>query len=122
MGKTKELYAQTFQQDFSDYYNIIKYNMINYELMDEVMSTITSKCRVNDNEFLTQTKESHITEARYLFYAACTKNGIGPSDISRYMKNKGLDVAHSTVIYGINKIQKAAKKDKMIAELLNQYK
>ena len=122
MGKTKELYAQTFQQDFSDYYNIIQYNMINYELMDEIMTTINSKCRINEDEFLTQTKESHITEARYIFYAACSNSGIGPSDISRYMKNKGLDVTHSTVIYGKNKAHKSAKKDKMVAAILNQYK
>jgi len=121
MGKTKELYAQTFQQDFSDYYNIIQYEMINYNLMDHMLDNIKSACRLTDDEFFLKTKESHISEARYIFYALCRNNDVGPTDISRYMKSKGHNVTHGTVIYGQKKAFGWAKKDSAISKLLDQH-
>ena len=121
MGKTKELYAQTLQQDLTEEYNKIQYNMINYDLMDHMLDKIKSACRLTDDEFFLKTKESHISEARYIFYALCRNNNVGPTDISRYMKSKDHNVTHGTVIYGQKKAFGWAKKDSAISKLLDQH-
>ncbi|MHA1156804.1 MAG: hypothetical protein ACTSQK_11920 [Candidatus Heimdallarchaeota archaeon] len=106
MIKTKELYAQTMEHLLYDY-NIIEYKiqqeMLNYELLDHMVTQISKLCRVTESEMFSKTRQTHVVEARFLFYGLCKTKGLGPVDILRYMKTRGYSVTHGTVLYGQKK-------------------
>ena len=107
MGKTKELHAQTMERIMYDDDNIIQYkiqnDMLDYELMDHMVSQVSKLCRVTESEMFSKTRQTHIAEARFLFYALCKVNKMGPVDVLRYMKTRGYEVTHGAVVYGQKK-------------------
>ena len=102
MGKTKDIAAQVLYD-----YNIIEYKiqheMLNYNLLDYMVSQVSKLCRVTESEMFSKTRQTHIVEARFLFYGLCKLKGMGPVDVQRYMFSRGYDVTHGTILYGQRK-------------------
>jgi chromosomal replication initiation ATPase DnaA len=73
--------------------------------------SIANQFNISLDEMFTQTKTSHIVDARQLLYWLCIERPIKKSYIQTYLKEKGYVVSHSTLIYGYRKAQKLISSD-----------
>ena len=108
MGKTKEL-AHQLLYDYNTLQYKIQQDMLNYTKLDERVSEVCDMCRVTENEMFSKTRETHIAESRFIFYALCKEDGCKPVDILRYMKTRGYNVTHGTIVYGQKKGEQIVK-------------
>jgi chromosomal replication initiation ATPase DnaA len=120
MERTKDVAHYTLHD-----YNTIQlknqHEMINYTLMEELVDKATTACRVTPDEMFANNRESHVVEARYIFYNLCKLNNIGPTDIKRFMKSENHHVTHSTVIHGQKKALEYAQDYPPIEQLFSSY-
>ncbi len=68
---------------------------------------------IERDEFFSKTKRNDITQARYMLYWALFTDAGGDFKkcvITRMMKENGYDVSHSTVHYGIEKMENTEDK------------
>ena len=84
-------------------------------------SSIAGQFNISLEELYTQTKKSHIVDARQLLYWLCIQRPIKKSYIQTFLKENGYKVSHSTLIYGYRQAKKLIDSDpdfkKMIKEI-----
>jgi chromosomal replication initiation ATPase DnaA len=70
---------------------------------------ISHKVGLPKRELFIKSRRQDIVDARQLLFWKCFKDGITISYIQRYLSRNGLDLEHSTIIYGINKVKELMK-------------
>jgi|8_EtaG_2_1085327.scaffolds.fasta_scaffold11103_6 chromosomal replication initiation ATPase DnaA len=120
MERTKDI-AHEMLYDYNTIQLKIQHEMINYTLMEELVDKATTTCRVTPEEMFADNRESHVVEARYIFYMLCKLNNVGPTEIKRYMKSKHHNVTHSTVIHGQKKALEYAQDYPPVEKLFKLY-
>ena len=81
------------------------------QIFDYYAISIANQFNITLEEMFTQTKTSHIVDARQLLYWLCIERPIKKSYIQTYLKENGYVVSHSTLIYGYRKAQELIKTD-----------
>ena len=81
------------------------------DIFEYYAHSIAKQFHISLDELFTQTKTSHIVDARQLLYWLCIERPIKKSYIQTYLKENGYVVSHSTLIYGYRKAQELIKTD-----------
>lgn len=91
------------------------------KIFEYYASSIARQFNISLEELYTQTKKSHIVDARQLLYWLCIQRPIKKSYIQTFLKENGYKVSHSTLIYGYRQAEKLIDSDpdfkKMIKEI-----
>jgi chromosomal replication initiation ATPase DnaA len=83
-----------------------------FELFNQYASEVCKVFNVYEGDIFKKNKEASIVDARYLLYYLCSKNKIQITYIQKYMKERGYDIPHSTIHYGINQVKRKVHEDK----------
>lgn len=76
-----------------------------------------------DTELLfTKTKRREVVDARHMLYYLCHKRPMRVSYIQEKMSEMGYDIAHSSIIHGIDVFRKKARKDSDYSTILKKIK
>ena len=70
------------------------------KLFEYYASSIAKQFNISLKEMFTQTKTSHIVDARQLLYWLCIERPIKRSYIKTFCQNNGYDVSYSTLRHG----------------------
>ena len=73
--------------------------------------SIAEQFNISLEELFTQTKTSHIVDARQLLYWLCIERPIKKSYIKNFLNENGYVVSHSTLIYGYRKAKELIEDD-----------
>lgn len=74
---------------------------------------------IKKKEFFSKTKKRNIVDARQLVYYLCSKRPIQITYIQKYMKDNGYSVCHSSIIHGINVMNRKVEEDKDYKTIAN---
>jgi chromosomal replication initiator protein len=77
-------------------------NLIFEKYTDEVCKIF----EVNRDKLFTKTREKNVVEARQMLFYLCYTRPIGLNMIQSLTSNKGLDIAHTSILHGIRSMQK----------------
>ena len=81
------------------------------KIFDYYAISIANQFNITLEEMFTQTKASHIVDARQLLYWLCIERPIKKSYIKTYLKENGYEVSHSTLVYGYRQAKKLIDSD-----------
>ena len=83
-----------------------------FELFNQFASEVCKVFGITEDDVFTKNKEASVVDARYLLYYLCSARKIKITYIQKYMKDRGYDIPHSTIHYGINQVKKKVHEDK----------
>lgn len=82
-------------------------------------NVVLRKTNIQKKDLFSITKKQEVVDARHLLFYLCKDSGISISYIQKYLKEYGLDITHSTIIYGVKKISNMMKEDKFVNDFIN---
>jgi chromosomal replication initiation ATPase DnaA len=88
------------------------------EIFDYYASAIAKQFNITLKELFTQTKLSHIVDARQLLYLLCVQRNFKKSYIKNFLSENGYVVSHSTIKYGVEQAEKLIESDPDFALML----
>jgi len=83
-----------------------------FELFNQFASEVCKVFGITEDNVFTKNKEASVVDARYLLYYLCKTNKIQLTYIQKYMKDRGYDIPHSTIHYGIKQVESKVIEDK----------
>jgi chromosomal replication initiation ATPase DnaA len=96
------------------------------KIFEYYANSIASQFNISLEEMFTQTKKSHIVDARQLLYFLCIERPIKISYLQSFLKYHGYIVTHSTIDYGYKQSKKLIESDpdfkKMILDIQKRLK
>jgi chromosomal replication initiation ATPase DnaA len=66
-----------------------------------------------------QSKKRSVVDARQLLYFLCALRDMRYTTIQEYLKERDVDVSHTTIIHGVKQMQLRMNEDKDIASIIN---
>lgn len=67
-------------------------------------------------------KKREVVDARHMLYYLCFNRNIQVSYIQRFMRSKGYDIGHSSIIHGIKVIEEKVLTDSDYKQIINKIK
>jgi chromosomal replication initiation ATPase DnaA len=96
------------------------------KIFEYYANSIASQFNISLEEMFTQTKKSHIVDARQLLYFLCIERPIKISYLQSFLEYHGYIVTHSTIDYGYKQSKKLIESDpdfkKMILDIQKRLK
>lgn len=86
------------------------------EKLDKFVSAIRKEFGMTDSEIFRRTKRRANVDARQVLFYACDKHHIPITYVQTYMRSKGLDMMHSTIIHGRKMIEERMKWDEYLKD------
>ena len=90
------------------------------EIFDYYASAIAKQFNITLKELFTQTKLSHIVDARQLLYLLCIQRNFKKSYIRTFLAENGYVVSHSTIKYGVEQAEKLIESDPDFATMIKK--
>ena len=91
------------------------------KIFEYYASSIAKQFNISLKEMFTQTKTSHIVDARQLLYWLCIERPIKKSYLKIFLEENGYNVTYTTLQYGYEQAEKLIDSDpdfkKMIKEI-----
>jgi chromosomal replication initiation ATPase DnaA len=81
------------------------------QIFDYYAISIANQFNITLEELFTQTKTSHIVDARQLLYWLCIERPIKKSYIKNFLNENGYNVSYSTLQYGYDQAKKLIEDD-----------
>jgi chromosomal replication initiation ATPase DnaA len=81
------------------------------DVFNQYVDRIVDLFGITKEELFSKSKKREIVDARYLLYYLCFKRPMTIVYIQKYMKERGYDIQHSSVIHGINDVSDRVKED-----------
>ncbi len=81
------------------------------EIFNKYSIAISKKFHLNQNEMFQKAKTPEVVDARKMLYFLCMERPIKIGYIRTYLKEKGFDVGHSTIINGYKKAKELITSD-----------
>jgi chromosomal replication initiation ATPase DnaA len=95
--------------------------MTKEEIFELYTQAVCDRFKVTANtQLFKKTKHREVVDARYTLYYMCSKRPMRISRIQRFMHNKGYDIAHSCIIYGVNQMSDMIKSDEDYKDLIKE--
>ena len=88
------------------------------DIFEYYAHSIAKQFHISLDELFTQTKTSHIVDARQLLYFLCIKRNFKKSYIQTFLKEYGYTASHSTITYGIEQAEKLIQHDQDFASMI----
>ncbi len=76
------------------------------ELFNRYATEVCKVFSMDEDDLFIKSKKANLVDARYLLYYLCSERKIKITYIQRYMTDRGYDIPHSTIHYGINQVKK----------------
>tara|TARA_R100001463_G_C3420847_1_gene210244 strand:- start:298 stop:591 length:294 start_codon:yes stop_codon:yes gene_type:complete len=76
---------------------------------------------IEEEQIFEKTKERGIVDARHLLYYLCYYRPMKLKYIQDYMEQRGYSIGHSSIIHGIQSVQKAIDEDGDYQKVINQF-
>jgi chromosomal replication initiation ATPase DnaA len=89
----------------------LKLNLMKKTIFDNYSNTIAKEFHLTLGELFQKTKTPQIVDARKMLYYLCMERPIKIGYILSYLKEKGFDVGHSTVLNGYKQAKKLIDTD-----------
>jgi chromosomal replication initiation ATPase DnaA len=82
------------------------------DVFNQYVERVSDLFRIQENDLFSKSKKRELVDARHLIYYLCSKRPMQITYIQKYMKDKGYDIQHSTIIHGIASVEQRLKDDK----------
>ena len=102
------------------YLALLKFNKMKKEIFNRYATEVAKEFHLTLDEMFEGTRSRECVDARFLLYYLCMERPIRPSYIQKYLKEKGLDVCHSTILHGYKKAQVLVDSDPDYKSLAKQ--
>jgi len=81
------------------------------DVFNQYVDRVSELYNIKKKDLFSKSKKREFVDARHLIYYLCSKRPIQVSYIQKYMDDNGYKIQHSSVIHGINSIQKKVNED-----------
>ncbi len=82
-------------------------------------SQIAETFNIKESELFEKSKRREVVDARHMLYYACSKRPMRVVYIQNYMKEKGYDIGHSSILHGIEMAAKRNHEDRDYSRFVN---
>ncbi len=90
------------------------------EIFEKYATNVADEFGIPKDLLFVKTKERNFTVARHMLYYLCSKRPINISSIMTYMGQRGYEIGHSSIIYGINKTEERMSEDRDYVRVINR--
>jgi chromosomal replication initiator protein len=90
------------------------------EIFNKYAEQIAKLFDITKEALFSKSKNRELVDARYLLYYLCFKRPMSISYIQKYMTTNGYEINHSTIIYGINTVEKKIQNDIDYRQIVNE--
>jgi chromosomal replication initiation ATPase DnaA len=81
------------------------------EIFNQYADRVSSLFGLEKDTIFSKSKKKDIVDARYLLYYLCYNRPMKVIYIQKYMSDKGYEIKHSSIIYGIKAIDERMESD-----------
>jgi chromosomal replication initiation ATPase DnaA len=81
------------------------------DIFNQYVERVCDLFGISKEKLFSRSKKTEIVDARYLLYYLCHKRPMNISYIQKYMLSNDYPTQHTTIIYGINTVDKRIKED-----------
>lgn len=93
------------------------------EIFDAYVNAIHKRFNIESpDELFVKTKRRDVVDARHILYYMCHERPMRIRYIQQYMLDRGYDIAHSSIIYGVAQVTKLASEDDDYKNLIEELK
>ena len=89
------------------------------QIFNHFIKSIVKLFDITEDEMFAQSKKRSIVDARQLLYFLCALRDMRYSTIQEYLKERDVDVSHTTIIHGVKQMQLRMNEDKDIASIIS---
>lgn len=89
------------------------------QIFNHFVKSIAKLFEISEQEMFLQGKKRSIVDARQLLYFLCVNREMRYSTIQEHLKERGLDVAHTTIIHGVKQMQERMNHDADVVSIIN---
>lgn len=82
-------------------------------------SQIAQAFNISEGELFEKSKRREIVDARHMLYYACSQRPMRVVYIQNYMKERGYDIGHSSILHGIEMASNRTSVDKDYSRFVN---
>lgn len=95
------------------------------EIFQQYVADITTTFGLTQEELFSKNRSRQIVDARWMLYYVCIENPMPKPFLQQYMKNSGLNVSHTNILYGYRKAKELINEDydykAIVDNILNKY-
>jgi len=81
------------------------------EIFNKYATAVAKEFHLSEDEMFEGSRARECVDARFLLFYLCMERPIRTSYIQRYLKEKGLDMCHSTILHGYKKAKELVDTD-----------
>jgi chromosomal replication initiation ATPase DnaA len=89
-------------------------------IFNDYVTEVSNLYNLEEAQIFEKTKERGIVDARHLLYYLCYFRPMKLKDIQNYMAQRGYEIGHSSMIYGIQNVEKSIETDQDYKQIINQ--
>ena len=82
------------------------------DVFNQYVDRVIDLFGIKKKELFSKSKKRNLVDSRQLLYYLCSKRPIQVTYIQKYMRDNGYSVSHSSIIHGINVMNRKVEEDK----------
>jgi chromosomal replication initiation ATPase DnaA len=82
------------------------------DIFNQYVKKVCDRFGITELDLFSKTKKRDVTDARHLLYHLCLSRNIQIHYIQKFLRDKGYEVAHTSIIYGANSVKNKVSEDK----------
>lgn len=90
------------------------------DIFNQYVDRATSLFDIKKDEFFAKSKKRSVVDARQLVYYLCAKRPMQVTYITNYMNEAGYNITHSTIIHGIQAVEKRMLNDRDYVSIVKE--
>jgi chromosomal replication initiation ATPase DnaA len=90
------------------------------DVFNQFVERVLDLFGITREELFLKSKKRNLVDARQLVYYLCSKRPIQVMYIQKFMEDNGYSVSHSSIIHGINVMNKKVEEDKDYKTIANE--
>ena len=89
-------------------------------IFNEYVGKVLDLFNITETELFSKSRLTKHKDARYLLYYLCHKRPMEKHYIQEYMKERGYNIGHSTIIHGIAQVEKKMEEDSDVRTIIEK--
>jgi chromosomal replication initiation ATPase DnaA len=90
------------------------------EIFNQYATKVAAIFNIPEEELFMKSKKRGHVDARHLLYYACSKRPMRVVYIQNYMKERGYDIGHTSILHGIQKATHRIQEDRDYKRILKK--
>lgn len=91
------------------------------QIFNQYVTLVADLFRVNEKHLFKKSKKKEYVDARYMLYYLCATRPMRITWIQMFMSERGYDIAHSPIIYGVKIVSDRVENDKDYASIVKRF-